>query len=72
MVMSGTPRALPTTLATPFWYQGRANTDDTPPPESFHKVSGEVRSPAALRCSWVPPTAVTRGSLAGQLTTRWV
>ena len=34
MVMSGTPRAFPTTRATPFWYQGRANIDDTPPLEA--------------------------------------
>ena len=30
--MSGTPRWLPTTLLTPFWYGGRAKITDLPPP----------------------------------------
>ena len=30
--MSGTPRLLPTTLATPFWYDGRPKKMDLPPP----------------------------------------
>ena len=34
---------------------------------SFHTVSGEVWLPFASRCSWVPPTAVTSGSLGGQV-----
>src|SRR5215472_4865359 len=33
---------------------------------SFHTVSGDCRLPFASRCSWVPPTPVTSGSLAGQ------
>src|SRR5580658_4917147 len=37
---------------------------------SFHTLSGEVRLPFASRCSWVPPTLVTRGSVAGQFVTR--
>ena len=32
MEMSGTPRWLPTTLRTPFWYEGRPKTTDWPPP----------------------------------------
>ena len=32
IAMSGTPRWPPTTLATPFWYHGRENTADLPPP----------------------------------------
>ena len=30
--MSGTPRLVPTTLATPFCHQGRPKTTDLPPP----------------------------------------
>src|SRR5208282_383865 len=82
---SGTPRWPPTTLRTPFWNRGRANTTDFPPPlasgfgpespttnplvavlkVSFQTVGGATLSPAALRCSWVPPTPVTSGSLSG-------
>ncbi len=32
---------------------------------SFHTVSGAVCSPSAFRCSSVPPTPVTSGSLSG-------
>ena len=32
MEMSGTPRWLPTTLRTPFWYEGRPKMTDLPPP----------------------------------------
>ena len=32
MEMSGTPRWLPVTPATEFWYHGRAKTADLPPP----------------------------------------
>ena len=39
---------------------------------SFHTWSGAVRWPVAFSDSWVPPTAVTSGSLAGQPTTGWV
>src|ERR1700690_377720 len=75
MLTSGVPRDEPTTLATPPWYDGRGNTVDCPPPPaagepssavSFQTLSGAVRAPIAFRCSWVPPTAVTSGSLDGQ------
>src|ERR1700683_442806 len=33
---------------------------------SFHTVSGDVWLPSGSRCSWVPPTPVTSGSLSGQ------
>src|ERR1700757_3953989 len=80
--MSGVPRLPPTEPATPFWNPGREKTLDRPPPldpqvktgpgtpivelRSFQTLSGAVRSPAALRCSWVPPTDVTSGSDSGQ------
>ena len=77
MLMSGVPRALPTTDFTPFWKSGRSKTGLTPPPLaawiptglSFHTTSGESRLPASLRFSCVPPTLVTSGSLDGQLFT---
>ena len=34
---------------------------------SFQALSGSKRWPARFRCNCVPPTAVTSGSLAGQL-----
>src|ERR1700759_4816506 len=78
---SGTPRGVPPTDETEHWKAGRPNTEETPPPPaagwpssavSFQTLSGAVRCPAWLRCSCVPPTPVTRGSEAGQLTTRLV
>jgi len=33
---------------------------------SFHTVSGSNLLPLASRWSWVPPSAVTSGSVAGQ------
>ena len=38
-------------------------------PLSFQAESGEIRLPSAVSRSRVPPTAVTRGSEAGQSTT---
>jgi hypothetical protein len=37
---------------------------------SFHTVSGSNLLPLASTCSWVPPIAVTSGSVAGQATAR--
>jgi len=37
---------------------------------SFQTVAGVRLPPPAARCSWVPPTAVTSGSLSGQDVTR--
>ncbi len=36
---------------------------------SFHTV-GAAGAPCAVKCSWVPPTPVTRGSLSGHEVTR--
>src|SRR5579884_1956714 len=81
MATSGSPRSGPTFPYTRFWKVGRWNTVDTPPPPaagspnsdvSFQTLSGAVRLPLLSRCSWVPPTEVTSGSLDGQLSTRYV
>src|ERR1022692_1225769 len=85
---SGTPRRSPTVELTGSWYAGRVKIADRPPAAahgsapkclitsalrlSFQAVSGEIRRPDAVRCSVVPPTPVTSGSDAGQLTTGWV
>src|SRR5881397_136417 len=72
--MSGVPRFLPTSLATPTWKSGRLNTPDTPPPPapkpSFHTTSGDSRLPLLSSFSWVPPTEVTSGSDDGHEFTR--
>src|SRR5690242_16392248 len=72
--MSGVPRCLPTSLATPTWKSGRLKTPDTPPPPapkpSFHTTSGDSRLPLLSRLSIVPPTEVTSGSVDGQEFTR--
>ena len=39
---------------------------------SFHTRSAWVRWPVDSRASWLPPTAVTSGSVDGQFTAGWV
>src|SRR5579871_1705725 len=72
--MSGVPRSVPTTPATPSWNDGRANTPDSAPPPapypSFQTTSGETRLPLLSSASWVPPTEVTSGSDDGHEFTR--
>ena len=73
--ISGVPRSLPTTLATPFWNNGRPKTADSPPPPapkpSFQTVSGSSRLPLLSRSSMVPPTEVASGSDDGHELTRY-
>src|SRR5580704_1176476 len=72
--MSGVPRWLPVTPATPIWKSGREKMADGPPPlapkPSFHTVSGDSLLPFWSRLSIVPPTEVTSGSDDGHETTR--
>ena len=52
--MSGVPRRSPTTACTGSWKTGRAKPPPPPPNPSFQVSSGDVRLPAASRCSMVP------------------
>src|SRR6201999_2502156 len=62
--------SLPVIEATPSWYAGRANTDESPAPSencangagSCHTGSGPSLSPFwGLTSGTLPPTAVTHG-----------
>src|SRR6266581_8774035 len=61
---SGTPRALPTMLAIPAWYGGRASYLLGPPPLPLHPVS-LTKLPKRLRLIEVPPADTTFGETPG-------